>query len=197
MALALEKVARFKNPRFVVLKTHPTAARRRTVFDDVIHAPLVIDFSRLQHPAGADTESFLHPPQGRAERAGMSKWPEIPVSVFHLQTAQLKARNRIREIYLHHQKPFIIAKTDVVLRAKFLDQLALKEKSLRLVPNKMNLEIPDAVEQCSRLEICRHPARRHKILAEPFSKIPRLADVNNALQAILHQVNARLMRDFA
>src|ERR1700693_5727694 len=127
----------------------------------------------------------------------MRKRPEISVSIFLLQAAQLKAGNRVREIHFDQQKALIVPKTDVVLRTEFLDQLAFKQKSLRLVSNKMHLKIPYAIEQSARLQICSHPTGRHKILGQPFSEIPVFADIDHPFKAVLHQIDARLMWNFA
>src|SRR6202043_1677717 len=93
VTLTFEKLAGGEDAGFIIIERYASDAGRRAVFDDVIHAPLVVLFARLKYPARPDPKPFLHPSQGATQGAGMGKRPEIPVPIFHLQTAQLKSRD--------------------------------------------------------------------------------------------------------
>jgi hypothetical protein len=167
--LPFKKLACLEDPRFVLLQSDATNAWCRAVFDDVVHTSLIIGFARFQSPAGSNTEPFFHPLQRRAQGTCVRKWPEIPATVLFLEASKLKPGDGIRKIYLHQQEAFIVAKTDIILRTKFFDQLALKEQCLRLVTNEMRLKIPNAIEQRACLKISGHSAGGHEILGEALA----------------------------
>ena len=148
-------------------------------------------------PAGADVKFLADERERFAQRTRMREWPEVARAVVLLHARELEARERIVQVHLHEQELFVIAKADVVARPVFLDQLALEQQRLRLALDRVRLEVPDAVEQRERLAIVMMPPTRMKILADALEQIARLADIDDAVEPILEQVHARLVRQLA
>src|SRR5207245_10739241 len=80
---------------------------------------------------------------------------------------------------------------------KLLDQFAFQQQRLRLVTDRMHVEVVDRVDQRVEFEVPAHPARGMEILADALAQIAGFADVNHSPEAVLHQVDARFMRQLA
>ena len=102
----------------------------------------------------------------------------------------------IVEVDLDEQEPFVVAEADVVARLIFLDQLAFQQERLRFAAHGVGVEIVDGLDQGVEFQVPTHAARGMEISADAFAQIARLADVNDRAEAVLHQVNARLVRHF-
>src|SRR6185369_13290489 len=125
------------------------------------------------------------------------EWTKVARSVLRLEPRQRKARNRVVEIDLEQQEPFVIAETNVVTGTEFLDQLAFEQQRFRFAADEVNVEIVDRLDQRVEFQVPAQAPRRMKVLAHPLTQITRLADVNHRSEAVLHQVNARLVRQLA
>src|SRR5439155_22935071 len=162
-----------------------------------VEAVFVVVFTRRQRATTAQIELVPHQGQSSPQCAGAGEWPEVTRAVVRLQARQGEARNQIVQVDLEQQKPFVVPKTDVVARVKFLDQLAFEQHRLGFAAHEMNINIANGLDQRVELQVPAHPPRRVKILAHPPAQIARLADIYHGPEPVLHQVNARLMRQLA
>src|SRR5438477_1072524 len=80
---------------------------------------------------------------------------------------------------------------------EFLDQLAFQQERFVLVADGMHVKVVDRIDQRIELEVPTHSAGGMEILADPLAQIASFANVNHSPEAVLHEVNARFMRQLA
>ncbi len=95
------------------------------------------------------------------------------------------------------EEPFVVAKTDVVARLIFLDQLAFQQERLRLAAHGVCVKIVNGVDQGVELQIPTHAAGRMEIGADALAQVAGFADINDRAETVLHQIDARLVRQIA
>ena len=100
---------------------------------------------------------------------------EITRAIIFLEPRQPKTRPFLRHVDFDDEKPFIVAKGNIVTRPVFLDQFAFEQNRLRFAADGVRFEIPDRVEHGARLQIGLRQFRRQKIGADAFSQIARFA----------------------
>ena len=76
----------------------------------------------------------------------MREWAKIAAAIILLDPAELKTRNRICELDFNQEESLIVAKADVIFRTKFFDELTLKQQCFRFATDRVNFEIPNAVQ---------------------------------------------------
>ena len=108
-----------------------------------------------------------------------------------------ETRPWIGEADFREQETFVVAEGDVVARAVVLDQLALQQQRFLLVAHRVELEIVDRVDQRAGLHARPHFLRGHEIGRHALLQIPRLADVDDGAETVLHQVNPGLVGHLA
>ena len=194
LAPTLEKFARLEDPRAVVGFADLRHARRRAIPDDVVVAMAVILFVRHARTARAQTVFAFENLERAPQRARVGVRTVIARPVVFLQPHQREFGKRILQVDLQLQEIFIIAERDVVFRPELLDQPPLEEHRFGVRPHHMHGEIPHRVEQRPRLQIRQPRSRRREILRQPLAQIPRFAHVDDAVQAVAHQINTRLVR---
>ena len=158
---------------------------------------LEIVFTRLVGAAASQAEFIAHQVERRSERARVRKWAEVTRAVVLAHPRQLKTGNQIAHVDLDQQVRLVVAERDVVARSVFLDEPAFEQQRLRFGFDNVVLEIPDALDESASFHVGSLPARRHEVAADAFAQVSRLADVDDAVQAVAHQVNARLVRHVA
>src|SRR5258708_3250060 len=140
---------------------------------------LVIRLVRLQRTATAQVELPAGERQCSAGRAGIRKRSEVTGAVLLFEAGEREARNRVVQIDLQQDEPFVVAETDVVTRMKFLDEFAFEQQRLRFVAHDVNVEIMNRLDQRIQLEVPTLPPRGMKVLADAFAQVARFADVND------------------
>ena len=151
---------------------------------------LEIVFARLERPARAQAELVAHQVQRRAQRSRVRERPEVPRTVVLAQPRELETRDRVGDVDLDQQEPLVVAQGDVVARPVFLDEPAFEQQRLGLALDGVRLEVPDALDQRARLHVGRLAARGHEITAQPLAQALGLADVDDAVEPVAHQVHA-------
>ncbi len=194
LALAFEEVARRFDLLQILLSGHIADARRGAILQMRVEAMFVIALPRSQRPAAAQMVLAAHQRQCAAQRAGVGERPEIARAIILFETRQCETGDGIIQVELQEQKPFVVAKADIVTRVKFLDQLAFQQQGLRLAADRVKIEIMDGFDQRPELQVPSQSSRRLEILADPFAQVARLAGVNHRSEAVAHQINARLVR---
>lgn len=154
----------------------------------------IVALGRRERTTAAQMKLMPHHCQSAAQRAGVRERAEVTRAIVLLETRERKARDWIVQIHLEHQVTLVVAETDIVARMKFLDQLALKQQRFRFTADDMKIKIANRIHQRAEFQIPTELARRMKILADSLAQVARLADINHRSEAILVQVNARLMR---
>ena len=84
----------------------------------------------------------------------------------------------------------VILEADIVLRAVFLDQVALQDEGLNLGVGDDEVEIGDVVYQAVQLGGV--AGRSLEVGAHPMPQVNRLAHVDHLAPFVLHQVDAGL-----
>jgi hypothetical protein len=172
-------------------------AWRGTIFDDVVEAMPKSFFIRRRWRAGAQPEVFFHQVQRVPHRAGVGERSEVTAPVVFFQARELETRERLVQIDLDHEQLFVVAKTDVVFRPIFLDETAFENNRLGVAPDDVKIKIPNALNQRAGFDVRHRATRGTKILPDPLAQIPRLADVNHAVESVFVNVHARLVRQRA
>src|SRR5665213_2228567 len=113
----------------------------------------------------------------------MGERPEVTRAIVLLQSRQHEARDGIVKVDLDEEKSFVVAKTDVVTRLIFLDELAFQQKRLRFAAHDVGVKIMNRLDQRVELEVPAHPPRRMEISGDTLAQITRLADVNDRAKA--------------
>src|SRR5438105_1029645 len=78
----------------------------------------------------ASAQMILTPNQSQRapQSTGIREWTEVARAVVLFESGKGKPWNRVVKIYLQHQEPFVVAKTDVVTGMKFFNQLAFEQE---------------------------------------------------------------------
>ena len=147
----------------------------------------VIRLIGCQRTAAAQVELSPNQLQRVAQRTGIGEGPEVSRPVLLFQTRQGETRNRIIQIYLQQQEPFVIAKTDIVSRMKFFDELAFEQKSFGFGTHQVEIKIMNSFHQRLEFEVPTHSSRQLKILVHSFAR-SGFADINHRPEAVAHQV---------
>ena len=127
----------------------------------------------------------------------MRKRPEVARAVILFHAGELETRKRVIEVHFDQEELFVVAKTDVVARAIFLDELAFEQERFGLAFDRVRFEVPDAFKQRQRFAVVMMLASGMKILADALIEITRLADVDYAVEAVFEKIDARLVRQVA
>ena len=187
---AFEEITRRHDARAVVVEGDLAHARRGAFLDDRREAMLEIVLARLERPAGAQAEFVAHQVKRRTQRPGVRERPEVARAVVLAQPGQLEARDRVDHVDLHQQEALVVAQRDVVARTVFLDEAAFQQQRLGLALDGVRLEVPDALDQRTGLHVGRLSARGHEVTAQPLAQAFGLADVDDAVEPVTHQVHA-------
>ena len=116
----------------------------------------VIALIGCQRPAAPQMVLPTHQGQRAAQRARIREWAEIARAIVLLEAGQGEARNRIMQIHLEQQEPFIIAETDVVARVKLLNQLAFEQQGFGFTAHQVEIKIVDALDQRLEFQVPTH-----------------------------------------
>ena len=192
-ALAVEEGTGFLHAGEVACAVDATDAGRTAIFDHMVEAVFVVLLARFGGPAGADAELAFHRLQRGSEGAGVGERAEISGTVVFFQTSEREAREGIGEVDANEQEAFVVAETDIVFRAKFLDQAALEEHGLRVAADDVVFEVPNAVYERAGFEIGGKFARRHEVTPHTPPEVSGLPDINHMIEAIAHHIHARLV----
>src|SRR6266404_5367275 len=134
--------------------------------------------------------------QGAAQRARVRERPKVTSAIVLFQAGEREPWNGIVKIHLEQEEPFIVTKTDIVTRVKFLDELALEQQGFRFASHQVEIEVANALDQRFEFQVPTHAARGLEVVAHALAQIAGFAHVDYAAQPIAHQVNARLMRQY-
>src|ERR1043165_3080006 len=162
-----------------------------------IKAMPIILFGRGERPPAAKVE--LPPEQLKtvAQRPGIGEWPEVARAILLFEASESEAWDRVVQIYLQKEKPFIVTETDVVARLEFLNQLAFQQNRFGFVAHHMNVQVVNGIDQGVEFEVPPHSPGGMKILADPPTQISCLAHANHRSEALLHQLDAGFVRQLA
>ena len=119
----------------------------------MVEAVFVFRLARLEWTAGSDAKAFAHGLQRAAKGARIGKRAKVAGPVLLAHAGEAKARHGLGEVHAHEQKAFVVAKADVVFRAKFLNEAALEKHGLCVAADGVVFQIPDAVDKRACLEI--------------------------------------------
>ncbi len=194
---ALQELARLEHARAVVVQADLADARRGAVLDDRREAVFVVVLARLVGTARAQAELVAHQVERRAQGGRVREGAEIPRAVVLAHAGELEARDRVRDVDAHHEVILVVAEGNVVARAELLDESAFEQERFRLGLDDMVLEIPDALDERAGLDVGRAAARGHEITADALAQILGLADVDDAVEPVAHQVDAGFVRHVA
>lgn len=147
LRFAGEEVAGFFEAAEVVVSGDASDAGGRTVFDDVVGAVFVVGFAGVHGAADTETEAFGEPVHGGAESTGVSEGAEVASAIVFLQAGEGEAGEGIIEGKSDKEEAFVVAEADIVAGAELLDEFAFEEEGFRFVADKVEVEIPDAVDE--------------------------------------------------
>jgi len=146
---------------------------------------------------GQDAEFLAHESEGLAEGAGVGVGAKVAGVVVFFEAGEAEARPFVGHVGLDHEEAFVVAEADVVAGAEFLDEAAFEEEGFGLAAGDVPLEIPDAIEEGAGFEIGAHLAGGGEVLADALAEVAGFADVDDAIEAVPHEVDARLVGDIA
>ena len=127
----------------------------------------------------------------------MDERTKIKRSIINAHPREPEPRPLLPHIDLHQKKPFVVPERHVVPRTIFLDELPLQKQRLRLGENRVPLKIPDTLEQSTGLGISSHPTGRHEILRHALFEVARLANIDDTVESVAHEIHSRLVRHLA
>src|SRR5581483_11120197 len=119
-ALACQEIARGPDLVEVLVARDVPDARRGAILQVRVKTMAVVALGRRERTAPAQMKLPADERERAAERAGVRERTEVARAVVLLEAREREARDRIVQVHLQHQEPFVVAKADVVARMKFL-----------------------------------------------------------------------------
>jgi len=192
LAAALEEEHHRLDVLVVPLGRDGVHARRRAPADLVQETRAAPVFQHVIG-AGAQLEEAVHHPQGLANGAGRGVRPEVARPVLPWPADRLEPRVGVRAIEPQAEEVLVVPELDVEARAVLLDELVLEEERLLLGRDDDRLEVKEQpIEQRDEGPGVR--AACLEVALDAVREIDRLAHVEHAALAVLHQVHAGPVR---
>ena len=195
LRFAGEEVAGFVEAAEVVVPGDAADAGGGTVFDDVVGAVFVIDFAGVDGAADAEAEAFGEPVHGGAESTGVGEGAEVAGAVVFFQAGEGEAGEGVVEGEADEEEAFVVAEADVVAGAELFDEFAFEEEGFGFVADEVEVEVPDAVDESACFAVGEFGAGGGEVVGEAFAEVAGFADVDDAIEAVAHDVDTRLVRD--
>lgn len=167
------------------------------IFDDVVEAMTVIGLGGNGGSAGAEVEFFPHEVERAAEGAGVGERPEVACAVVFFQAGELEAGVGIVEVDFDEEEAFVVAEADVVFGPVFLDEAALEKNRFGFGADGVGFEIVDAFEERAGFGVGGEAAGGVEILGDAAVEIAGLADIDDAVEAVLEEIDSRFVGEGA
>jgi hypothetical protein len=195
---ALEKNAALADPDGICLRGQDVGVPVDLGPGIVIELPASLREAGRRAVGKEDAEFQPHLREGLAQKPGMGKGAEIKRLLILPKTHETEAGKRIFDIHPDEKKALIVGEVGVVFGFPFLDQAPFEEEGLALALHLDRLDIGDEVEHRPDLWLLPElTARRLKISRDPAFQVLRLAHVKDPAEAVLHEVDARPIREAA
>ena len=193
VTLAIQEIAGGKHLHPVLLPGDIADAGSGADLQMGVKAVAIVRFARVQHPAATEIELLAGQSERAPQRARVRERSEIASAMVGLDARENQAGDRVLEVHLEQQEPFVVPETDVVARPKFLDQLAFQEQRLGFTADHVTIEIVNGLHQGAELEIPSLPPGGMEILAYAAAQVTGFTDVDDGAKTVFHQVNPGLM----
>ena len=165
------------------------------IADEVIVAVAVVVFAWGDGSAGTEAELFLHPCEGGAETAAVGEGTEVASAVVFAGSGEVEAWPWFLGVDLEEEEAFVVAEGDVIAGPVFLDETAFEEEGFWFVADRVEFEVPDAVDEGAGFEVGEAGAGWLEVVAETAAEVAGFTDVDDAVEAVAHEVDAWLVGD--
>jgi hypothetical protein len=118
---------------------------------------------------------------------------EVDGAVVLAESGEGEAGDGVVEVDLEQEEPFVVAEIDVEPGLELLDQFAFEQEGLGLGLHDVPVEVVDGLDEGVELEVPAQAAGGLEVGADPFAQVAGLADVDDAAEAVLVQVDTRFV----
>lgn len=155
----------------------------------------VIDFAGIEGAADAEAEAFGEPVHGGAKSTGVGEGAEVAGAVVFFEAGEGEAGEGVVEGEADEEEAFVVAEADVVAGAELFDEFAFEEEGFGFVADEVEIEVPDGVDESACFAVGEFGAGGGEVVGEAFAEVAGFADVDDAIEAVAHDVDTRLVRD--
>ena len=163
----------------------------------VVELPAAVGLAGRGGVGEEDAELAAHLREGFAQESAVGEGAEVAGAVVFFEAGEAEAGEFLGEVDANEGEAFIVGEVGVVFGFPLLDEAALEEEGFGLGLHLDGVEVGDHVDERADLRVVGHGARRREIGRDALFEGLGLADVNDATETILHEVDARLVGEVA